>query len=222
MDKVYLEFGKNDLADEGYPGFVVRIEQDQDTDSPRDWCNMGKMVCWHRRYILGDEQPREDPADYYDSKIKPVLKAGGICLPLYLYDHGGITMRTGSFSDPWDSGQVGWIYATAKEIRDSFLCKRITKSIRERATKSLIGEVDTYAQFLEGRVYYVNIEYEGEHLDSCGGIYDDSSGFFYIWTEYVAPAIEGKMEERRLAWRAALKEARERRYWEKREVLTKC
>ena len=41
-----------------------------------------------------------------------------VILPLYLYDHGGITMRTSSFSDPWDSGQVGWIYASKQEFRN--------------------------------------------------------------------------------------------------------
>lgn len=34
-------------------------------------------------------------------------------LPLWLYDHSGITMscgaRTGQFADRWDSGQVGWV-----------------------------------------------------------------------------------------------------------------
>ena len=36
---------------------------------------------------------------------------GMVILPLYLYDHSGITMNTCGFSCPWDSGQVGWIYA---------------------------------------------------------------------------------------------------------------
>jgi len=41
-----------------------------------------------------------------------------VILPLYLYDHGGITMSTGAFSCPWDSGQVGWIYAPKKTFID--------------------------------------------------------------------------------------------------------
>ena len=37
-----------------------KIEQDTDImDSPRDWDNLGIMVCWHRNYNLGDEQPKE-------------------------------------------------------------------------------------------------------------------------------------------------------------------
>ena len=41
-----------------------------------------------------------------------------VALPLYLYDHSGITMNTSGFSCPWDSGQVGWIYCTKKRFRE--------------------------------------------------------------------------------------------------------
>jgi hypothetical protein len=40
-------------------------------------------------------------------------------LPLWLYDHSGITMSCGAanpFYCPWDSGQVGWIIAEKKKI----------------------------------------------------------------------------------------------------------
>ena len=40
-----------------------------------------------------------------------------VILPLYLYDHSGITISTGPFSCPWDSGQVGWIYAPKDTFR---------------------------------------------------------------------------------------------------------
>jgi hypothetical protein len=44
---------------------TVKIYQDDcHDDSPRDWDNAGTMVCWHGRYNLGDEQPREDASDY--------------------------------------------------------------------------------------------------------------------------------------------------------------
>lgn len=41
-------------------------------------------------------------------------------LPLWLYDHSGITMscgaRSGQYADRWDSGQVGWIIAEKEKI----------------------------------------------------------------------------------------------------------
>ena len=30
-------------------------------DSPRDWDNMGTMVCWHSRYTLGDKHDHDRP-----------------------------------------------------------------------------------------------------------------------------------------------------------------
>ena len=41
-----------------------------------------------------------------------------VILPLYLYDHSGITISTRPFSCPWDSGQVGWIYASKDTFRE--------------------------------------------------------------------------------------------------------
>lgn len=79
-----------------------------------------------------------------------------VILPLNLYDHGGLSMSISGFSCPWDSGQVGWIYASGSDIRKNFLIKdgdEITDEIIERVTKNLIGEVKTYDQFLRGDIY---------------------------------------------------------------------
>lgn len=37
-----------------YRGFDINIYQDEMAESPRDWDNIGKMVCKHRDYYLGD------------------------------------------------------------------------------------------------------------------------------------------------------------------------
>lgn len=56
-----------------------------------------------------------------DSEIWTALEAAGlIVLPLHLYDHSGITMSTGGFSCPWDSGQVGYIYVTPKALEEEY------------------------------------------------------------------------------------------------------
>lgn len=41
-----------------------------------------------------------------------------IFMPLFLYDHSGITMNTCGYSCRWDSGQVGYIYTDRKTILD--------------------------------------------------------------------------------------------------------
>lgn len=53
-------------------GYTVKIIQDQDAESPRDWDNAGKMVCWHGRYTLGDERRRDDPSNWMDELAEAV------------------------------------------------------------------------------------------------------------------------------------------------------
>lgn len=197
-------------------GFTVKICYDPDPTSPREWDNLGKMVCWHRRYTLGDEQPSQDPDDYLESlldgdvaerlerrverehskranhlegnayfaasreirkehmeRVMAEVRKHYILLPLYLYDHSGITMRTSAFSCPWDSGQVGYILADVEKVRKEYGCRRITPTIRRKVLEVLKGEVEVYARFLEGGFTgYVVEDAEGNHKDSCWG-FDD-------------------------------------------------
>jgi hypothetical protein len=103
-----------------------------------------------------------------------------ISLPLYLYDHSGITMNTTGFSCRWDSGCVGFIYVTKEQVRKEYNVKRITKDIVDKVTKVLQGEVKTYDQYLTGDVYGYRISKvevcdkgceHKEEVDSCWGYY---------------------------------------------------
>ena len=99
-----------------------------------------------------------------------------ILLPLYLYDHSGITMRCHSFACPWDSGQVGWIYAPLEKVRKEYSCKAVTAKIRAKVITALESEVSTYDEYITGQVYGFIIEAptqdeNGESLDSCWGFY---------------------------------------------------
>ena len=142
-----------------------------EVDSPRDWDNLGLMVCWHRRYNLGDEQPRLDPADWAAWLKKEHPNA--VILPLYLYDHSGITISTTPFSCSWDSGQVGYIYTTLERARDTgHGWKRLTAKRREAVKDMLRAEVKTYDQYIRGEVYRFTIEDEdGTYIYSGGGYY---------------------------------------------------
>jgi len=102
-------------------------------------------------------------------------------LPLFLYDHSGITMSTSRFSCQWDSGQVGWIYVSKKEVDKHGLSTRTDEEIRT----FLEGEVKTYDQFLTGDIYGFVVSKvntceccnnsEEEEVDSCWGFYGTES-----------------------------------------------
>lgn len=147
----------------------IKIIQDQDPTSPLEWDNFGTMVCWHSRYNLGHKHEFGSAAEFCSWWKEN--GADGVRLPLFLYDHSGITMNTTGFSCPWDSGQVGWIYATAEKIRKEYSVQRISQATRDKARKVLEQEVETYDQYLTGDVWGYVIDHNGRHLDSCWGFF---------------------------------------------------
>jgi len=110
----------------------------QELVSPREWDNLGTMVCFHRKYNLGDKHDFKDT-----TALDKFLKSKEVAafLPLYLYDHSGITMATTPFHCKWDSGQVGYIYAT-KAQAETWGVKG--KHLKER----LQAEVAEYDEYL--------------------------------------------------------------------------
>lgn len=170
---------------------VLLYTEDQPCD-PREDDNVGHMVCFHRNYTLGDEIHYSFPKGknyctdtqnetYGSGKfldpgharavLAEIEKEGGVCLPLYLYDHSGLSMSCSPFSCPWDSGQVGVIYATKEEID-----KEWGGSV-ELAEEYLRGEVDTYDMYLRNDVYCYGLIRRTDDVvvDSCCGFY----GFDY-------------------------------------------
>ena len=136
---------------------VLEIHQDIDPINPRkEYYTLGVMYCWHHRYILGDEQPKQDLCDFYLQE----LSDNGHVLNLYLYDHGDLSMSTTPFSDRWDSGQVGFIHMLkAVQIKEGFT--------DEQALEYLKEEVETYNQYLSGEIYGFEL-YTLEACETCG------------------------------------------------------
>lgn len=122
---------------------------------PREDCeNLGKMVCFHKRYRLGDSGNPIDPSwfnswremeEYIDRKLNAM-----VILPVYMYDHSGITISTKPYDCPWDSGQLGFIYATRDDIVKWFERKRWSKTLYELTEKILEQEVEEYDRYLQG------------------------------------------------------------------------
>ena len=72
-------------------------------------------------------------------------------LPLYLYDHSGLSMNTVGFSDSWDSRQVGYIYVTKERFLKETGCNEAEWT--KRAYEMLRTEVAIYDQFLTDEIY---------------------------------------------------------------------
>lgn len=153
----------------------IAIYYDPEPFNPRkEWDNSTIIVHWHRRYDLGDEhiQPmtmEEITAEYRD-KGDPILAI----LPLYLYDHSGLSISTEGFSCRFDSGQVGWVFITESKRKvmgfpDDYTEEQYEEIIRQ--------DVKTYDDYLTGQVYgYEVVGKEGDHLGSCWGYVGDLEG----------------------------------------------
>lgn len=168
---------------------TLSIYYDMTPQNPREWDNLGTIVAWHRRYTLGDEEyssPRyfleyhtekyfstqEGLENATDKRLMELFKKENIVLPVYMYEHSNIVLRTYSFNDRWDSGQVGWIYVSKEKIRKEFNVKRITKKIIQKVKKNLSSEIEVYSEYLDGNVYgYVLEDENGNEIDSCWGFY---------------------------------------------------
>ena len=246
------------------------VERDDYPDNPRNWDNIGTMVCFHSKHDLGDKHYYGSPAEFLLDLLnnadlggiegaaarEDILEAGSgifeevyhfwletqceqdvrdvldflkdecegfsmesigrflarenwdlfidcvswlspsdievnelydlvratdqyVILPLYLYDHSGITISTRPFSCPWDSGQVGWIYAPKDTFRKA---TGYSEDDLFSAEGILEDEVREYDMYLRGEVYRYEL-YELLKCDSCGHVEEniiDSCGGFYM------------------------------------------
>jgi hypothetical protein len=173
-----------------YRGYDIEISEDNDAEDPRSWGGSSfTMICAHRRYNLGDVQAKgeeeilehisgksfDDRPNWMDydraeEQMNNYIDRNFLTLPLYLYEHSGITMSTGRFSCPWDSGMVGCIYISLADARKHYGVKKITAKLKEEIYKHMRGEVETYDDFLTGNVWGYNVEATG---DSCWGFFGD-------------------------------------------------
>jgi hypothetical protein len=160
-------------------GYTMEIFQDEDPANPRtEWDNLGTMVCFHGRYNLGDEHDYDsNDFDTWEELKKQIIKDEdpAVILPIYLYDHSGITISTSPFGCRWDSGQIGFIYLSKQRAREEYGFKRMSAKMKERITNYLDGEVDTYDQYLTGEVYGFDIMEGDEVIESVSGYYGEES-----------------------------------------------
>jgi hypothetical protein len=164
--------------------YELKIEQDTDPMNPRtDWDNITTIVCFHKRYELGDKTDyRTEDYDSWDELKTQIEKDNKVLLikPLYMYDHSGITISTSPFGCQWDSGQIGWVFITEKQL--NLMCGKDFKRDEETLNCITNSEVKNYDEFLTGNVYQYTI-YEIETCDkghqhksvveSCGSYYDE-------------------------------------------------
>lgn len=167
---------------------TFRVLVDNDPIDPRENDNLGKMVCFHKRYNLGDKSDLNSKDfgnwDELEKHLKREEEAV-VVLSLYLYDHSGLRIKVGSFAGllpeghaRFDSGQIGFIYTTREMIKRDGLSNKKPKDLLN-ILSVLMEEVRIYDLYLSGQAYGYTItkkikcsecgHEEEEILDSCWG-----------------------------------------------------
>lgn len=182
--------------------YRLTIYQDSDVESPRTWDNLGKMVCWHRNYKLGDKHSYYDSEEFFidlaedlgidttydeyneeygeyeevEIAIEDIIddiKKEVVILQLYLYDHSGISIKIQPHGY-----HAAWDCGKVGYIyitHEDIIKEygEITEENIEKAKRVLEGEVETYSQYLEGDIYGYILE-EKELCEHCGHMeYED-------------------------------------------------
>lgn len=150
--------------------YRLTVEPDPVPMDPREWDNLGTMLCWSVLYQLGDE-PNANSLEILDELYEdPDM----IVLPLFLLDHTVLKISTTPFHLGGGPGPLGCIYAP-----------RGAEGLCDDRIKELFkGEVETYDLYLRGEVYYFCLEEkdtcaecghtEYEVVDSCGSFFGDA------------------------------------------------
>jgi hypothetical protein len=159
-------------------GCTLEIYIDESPESPREWDNLGTMVCLNKRYEIGDKHDyKSGNYNGWDEIEEAIVRDNPGCLirPLYLMDHSGLSLSMMPFGCPWDSGKVGFIFITKERINGEL------KGNLQRVNEVLQAEVETYNQYLSGDIYGYILR--DKPCDKCGcntksAIVDSCWGFY--------------------------------------------
>lgn len=228
--------------------YLLQVMYDTEPLNPReDYDNFGHMMCWHRRYNLGDGNHFEAPRDFLmnlvkrtasdqdiiryvrsgksddirltydgsshgwaiecrndyfriwyredfvegrledntrdvadrlvgamsDSDLLKIASAENVMLSLNLHDVSCLRMTANPPTEETGyagrgSGRVGWIYATASEIRAEY--GSVSPENMEKARQTLRSEVQAYDYYLSGECYGYRLYENGKETESCWGL----------------------------------------------------
>ncbi|CCO44219.1 hypothetical protein VIBNISOn1_1050045 [Vibrio nigripulchritudo SOn1] len=235
LKEISSELSTYGASSASFGNFTVKIDylEDGSLFDPRESCNNSVFAFEHRRYVLGDrsgtERLHETLSECLDSHAITLhhehcnesqvfqiskmmellprdLEHQLITVPVYLYDHGGITISAAPHSCGWDSGCLGWAFTTPEmlaEMGHSF-ADFSNEQDREQVKAWILAEIETYDHYLTGQVFEFSIcNDNGDYLSSSMGYLGDhnESGLFSELHESLSNLIE--TEHRKLTQQRA-------------------
>lgn len=187
-------------------GFDVNILVSHDTENPLEWGN-ATLLTAHRRYTFGgdklpfDANSIEEAFDWHLDG-KGLTRRDVIWLQVYLYDHSGLALSDTPFGDPWDSGQLGYIYESRADIRAEYHVQRISAKREQSVLERLRHTLQLLEHWANGDVYAWEIPALDEYGGGFYGWDHDASGL----VEYATDAINTHLRQQRQKRYACLKQ----------------
>lgn len=152
---------------------TLEIVQDDCTYSPRENANAG-ILCISNKNVTNetDDFKVEDHKDWDGVERWLQTKKGAIAmLPVFVYDHGGITISTTPSWDCWDERHVGYYYTTKQNFQDCVGGELDANNIKQ----VLESEIKELNQYFRGDVYAFKITNKlGNVIDFCGSYYNEA------------------------------------------------
>ena len=168
------------------------VEQDEYAEAP-DWYESVKIAYRkNSRYVLGNYGVTVSEMQDIEENINSGKLVG---LPVYAYVHSGVALSIHPFECPWDSAQSGFVFADPKRMAEEFGEDFDFKEILESAVKDL----NTY---LQGDVYAITINVDGEDVECVGGFYglDYAKQEAKELAEIHVKTLERKVQVHRRSW----------------------
>lgn len=159
----YVKSGKAEKVRLAYNKSSREWELNSYWDHFEKWYSEAAPSPFKERDLLADTLLEEMRA----SDLKALAQRSHIITPLFLYDHSGLRISCADFHDRWDSGQVGWIYASHEDIKKEY--GDCSPESIEKAEKLLLSEVSTYDAYISGQCYGFMLYENGNEIDSCWG-----------------------------------------------------
>lgn len=162
-------------------GNILNIYYDEDfAENPQvTWDNLGHCEFFHKRYKFGNENLFTDHIEAQNYALSNKV----ISLPVYMYEHSGITISTTSFNCQWDSGLLGYIWVSKENVRNEFGVKSINKKLKEKVLDILQAQINLLDDYVQGNVFGFKVidKNTNQEIDSCWGFYGidfSKSGLF--------------------------------------------
>ena len=151
--------------------------------SPRDF--LADMACETHGTTQNTPLPR-DRATYRQLSRYVQENYRGVLRELHMHLHSAMLLSTTPFGIEPDSGQVGFVHITPESMDQH----RLDKALATRAIESEIRHLQDY---INGSVYSLAVERDGETVDSIDSIYaspSQPSPHQGIWTSHNIPSYE--------------------------------